>query len=191
MTSMLSRSIARTVIRMWPFTGTISGGTGQTRTMADLHVHRDRLEIHLTTAEKVLALRKSNLVVPRDAIRSVAITEDPWIWIRGVRAPGASIPLTLAVGTWKFHGGTDFLLLKGKQRSAVVIDLEPGEGVASTAGEARPGLVGVARALAAAPTDAGMPFSRIIVSTQHAAGLVEALRIDPADPSAANVDTTF
>lgn len=132
--------------------------------MADLHVHRDRLEIRLTRAEKLLTLRKSDLIVPRDAIRSVAITEDPWIWIRGVRAPGASVPLTLAAGVWKFHGGRDFLLLKGKQRSAVVMDLEPIEGMADT------------------------EFSRIIVSTQHAAGLVEALRVDA---SPVDGDATF
>jgi hypothetical protein len=126
--------------------------------MADLHVHRDRLEIHLTAAEKLLALRKADLVIPRDGIRSVAITEDPWIWIRGVRSPGTSVPLTLAVGTWKFHGGKDFLLVKGKQRAAVVIDLEPDDD--GTEAE----------------------FSRVIVSSPHAARLVEALRL--VDPQA-------
>ncbi|MDQ1582147.1 MAG: hypothetical protein QOF36_201 [Microbacteriaceae bacterium] len=115
--------------------------------MADLHVHSDRLEIRLTPAEKVLALRRDNLVVPRENIRSVAITEDPWIWIRGIRAPGANVPLTLAVGTWKFHGGKDFLLIKGKQRSAVVLDLE------------------------------GEEYSRVIVSTSHATKLIAALRV--------------
>ncbi|MDQ1608315.1 MAG: hypothetical protein QOE16_1047 [Microbacteriaceae bacterium] len=115
--------------------------------MADLHVHPDRLEIRLTPAEKVLALRRENLVVPRSNIRSVAITEDPWIWIRGIRAPGANVPLTLAVGTWKFHGGKDFLLIKGKQRSAVVLDLE------------------------------GEEYSRVIVSTSHATKLIAALRV--------------
>ena len=119
-----------------------------------MHVHADRLEINLTPAEKVLALRRDNLVVPRDSIRSVAITEDPWIWIRGIRSPGATVPLTLATGTWKFHGGKDFLLIKGKQRAAVVLDLE------------------------------GEEFSRIIVSTTHAAKLIEALRgVDPAEES--------
>ncbi|WP_223693345.1 hypothetical protein [Leifsonia poae] len=122
--------------------------------MADLHVHPDRLEIHLTAAEKVLALKRENLVVPRESIRSVAITEDPWIWIRGIRAPGAGVPLTLAIGTWKFHGGKDFLLIKGKQRAAVVLDLE------------------------------GEEYSRIIVSTPHAAKLIETLRLD-ADETAA------
>jgi hypothetical protein len=127
--------------------------------MADLHVYPDRLEIRLSAAEKVLALRRDDLVVPRSEIRSVAITADPWIWIRGIRAPGAAIPLTLAVGTWKFHGGKDFLLIKGKQRSAVVIDIEAPDGEESASG-----------------------FSRVVVSTLHAGRLIEALRlVDPSD----------
>jgi len=127
--------------------------------MADMHVYPDRLEIRLTPAEKVLALRREDLVVPRSEIRSVAITSDPWIWIRGIRAPGAAIPLTLAVGTWKFHGGKDFLLIKGKQRSAVVIDIEAAEGEEPSSG-----------------------FSRVVVSTLHAGRLIEALRlVDPSD----------
>jgi hypothetical protein len=60
--------------------------------------------------------------VQRENIRQVAITDDPWIWIRGIRSPGSLIPLVLAVGTWKFHGGKDFLAVKNK-RQAVVIDL--------------------------------------------------------------------
>jgi hypothetical protein len=166
--------------------------------MADFHVYRDRLEIRLTRAEKMLALRRDDIVVPRDSIRSVAITADPWIWIRGVRAPGNSIPLTLAVGTWKFHGGKDFLVLKGKQRSAVVIDIEQPDPDASdeqdaaatasvdaspTPGEvahdlAAGGSGAVPGALADPPpsTEVAEGFSRVIVSTQHASQLVEALR---------------
>ncbi|MBG6059198.1 hypothetical protein RCH16_002510 [Cryobacterium sp. MP_M5] len=90
--------------------------------MASLRVHPDRLEIHLTKAEKTLSLRREDIVVQRENIRSVAITDDPWIWIRGIRAPGLEVPLVLAVGTWKFHGGKDFLAIKRK-RQAVVIDL--------------------------------------------------------------------
>lgn len=85
-------------------------------------MHPDRLEIHLTPAEKSLALRRADIVVARENIRSVTITDDPWIWIRGIRAPGSLIPLVVAVGTWKFHGGKDFLAVKSK-RQAVVIDL--------------------------------------------------------------------
>jgi hypothetical protein len=135
--------------------------------MADLHVHRDRLEVHLSTAEKLLALRKDDLVIPRDAIRSVAITQDPWIWIRGVRVPGAAIPLTLAIGTWKYHGGKDFLIVKGKSRPAVVIDIEQPDGIDETD----------AQADGASPIADG--YDRVIVSTLHATKLIEALRTAP------------
>ncbi|WP_181026438.1 hypothetical protein [Rathayibacter tritici] len=82
----------------------------------------DRLELRLTVAERLLAFHRSDVVVDRANIRSATVTEDPWIWVRGVSAPGTAVPLTLAVGTWKFHGGRDFLLLK-RTSSAVVIDL--------------------------------------------------------------------
>jgi hypothetical protein len=90
--------------------------------MASLRVHPDRLEIHLTPAEKTLAFRRENVVIARDTIRSVTITDDPWIWVRGIRSPGALVPLVVAVGVWKFHGGKDFLAIK-RRRQAVVIDL--------------------------------------------------------------------
>lgn len=94
--------------------------------MAVLFVHTDRLEIRLTRAEKMLSFRRTDIVVPLENIRSAALTDDPWVWVRGIRAPGAAIPLTLAVGTWKFHDGKDFLLVKGT-RTSVVIDLEEQE----------------------------------------------------------------
>ena len=119
---------------------------GQTRTLAILHVHSDRLEIRLTTAEKTLALRKEDLTIPRTSIRSATITDDPWVWIRGIRSPGAVVPLVLAVGTWKFHGGKDFLVIKRK-RQAVVLDIVDEE------------------------------YARVIVSTSHAADLINSLQI--------------
>jgi hypothetical protein len=91
--------------------------------MAVLFVHTDRLEIRLSRSEKLLSLRRSDVNVPIDNIRSATLTEDPWVWVRGIRAPGTAIPLTLAVGTWKFHDGKDFLLVKGA-RTSVVIDIE-------------------------------------------------------------------
>ncbi len=94
--------------------------------MAVLFVHTDRLEIRLTRAEKMLSFRRTDIVVPLESIRSAALTDDPWVWVRGIRAPGVAVPLTLAVGTWKFHDGKDFLLVKGT-RTSVVIDLEEQE----------------------------------------------------------------
>ena len=67
--------------------------------MASLRVHSDRLEIHLTPAERTLALLRNDIVVQRENIRSVSITDDPWTWIRGIRAPGNGLPLVMAIGT--------------------------------------------------------------------------------------------
>ena len=94
--------------------------------MAQLRMHNDRIEVHLTPAEKSLAFRADDLVVQRDDIRSATITDDPWVWIRGIRRRGTEIPLIVAVGVWKYHGGTDFVIVKGK-RQAVVLELAAGE----------------------------------------------------------------
>lgn len=94
--------------------------------MAILFVHTDRLEIRLTRSEKILSLRRTNIEIPLDNLKSATLTEDPWVWVRGIRAPGAAVPLTLAVGTWKFHDGKDFLLIKGTKTS-VVLDLVDNE----------------------------------------------------------------
>lgn len=119
--------------------------------MANLRVHSDRLEVHLTTAEKVLAVHRHDIVVPRELIRSATITNDPWVWIRGIRAPGTYLPLTLAVGTWKNQGGTDFIVVKNK-RPAVVFELD---------------------------TNEQNKYSRLVLSTNQAATLIASLKIDP------------
>ncbi|PSL38094.1 hypothetical protein CLV49_1706 [Labedella gwakjiensis] len=128
--------------------------------MASIHLHSDRLEIRLTAAEKALSLRRDNVEIPRSSIRSATLTDDPWIWVRGVRGKGSAIPLTLAVGQWKSHGGADFLVIKKGSRPAVVLDVEDSE------------------------------FSRVIVSTNHGAELVAALRIDEEDVRAKKVRAT-
>ncbi|WP_448002252.1 hypothetical protein [Agromyces bauzanensis] len=114
--------------------------------MAKLRVHKDRIEVHLTPAEMTLALRSDDIVVRRDDIRSATIADDPWVWIRGIRRRGTEIPLVVAVGVWKYHGGSDFVIIKGK-RQAVVLELNAGE------------------------------FTRIILSTNHAAALIDRLKL--------------
>ncbi|MDQ2661711.1 MAG: hypothetical protein M3Y52_07550 [Actinomycetota bacterium] len=123
--------------------------------MAHLRVHNDRIEVHLTAAEKALALRADDLVVQRDDIRSATVTDDPWVWIRGIRRRGTEVPLVVAVGVWKYHGGSDFVIVKGK-RQAVVLELAAGE------------------------------FTRIILSTNHSAALIDRLALGepPPEPEA-------
>lgn len=120
--------------------------------MARLLVHADRLEVQLSAAEKTLALHRHDIVVPRSSIRTATITQDPWVWVRGIRAPGTHVPLTLAVGTWKHHNGTDFVLIKGK-RPAVVIELK---------------------------ADDSQPYGRLILSTPHAVELIASLKLSDA-----------
>jgi hypothetical protein len=122
------------------------GRLGQDGTMSHLRVHNDRIEVHLTPAEKALALRGDDVVVQRDDIRSATVADDPWVWIRGIRRRGTEIPLVVAVGAWKYHGGMDFVIVKGK-RQAVVLELSGGE------------------------------FTRIILSTNHSAALIDRLRL--------------
>ena len=124
--------------------------------MAKLRVHNDRIEVHLTPAEKSLAFRSDDLVVQRDDIRSATVTDDPWVWIRGIRRRGSEIPLIVAVGVWKYHGGTDFVIIKGK-RQAVVLELAAGE------------------------------FTRIILSTNHSAALIDRLKLT-VPPTATDAD---
>ena len=119
--------------------------------MSHLRVHNDRIEVHLTPAEKALALRGDDVVVQRDDIRSATVADDPWVWIRGIRRRGTEIPLVVAVGAWKYHGGMDFVIVKGK-RQAVVLELSGGE------------------------------FTRIILSTNHSAALIDRLRLTEPSP---------
>ncbi|WP_350348148.1 hypothetical protein ABIQ69_16175 [Agromyces sp. G08B096] len=121
--------------------------------MAKLRVHSDRIEVQLTPTEKSLAFRGDDLVIQREDIRSATITDDPWIWIRGIRRRGTEIPLVVAVGLWKYHGGSDFVIVKGK-RQAVVLELAGGE------------------------------YARLIISTNHAAELIDRLKVAAAEASA-------
>lgn len=125
--------------------------------MARVEVHEDRVVIKLTAAEQATALRRRDVVIDRSAISSAIITDDPWVWIRGVRSPGTHVPGRFATGTWRNFAGRDFVLARSG-REAVVIDLDAsGEGVG----------------WGGRPDD----FSRVIVSTKHAAELIQALRL--------------
>lgn len=128
--------------------------------MARVEIHGARVVIVLTSAEKIAAMRRRDITLSRAAITSAVITEDPWVWIRGVRSPRLHVPGKLAIGTWRSLAGTDFVLARAG-REAVVLDCEvPGEQKEDQ------GWVGEFDA-----------YSRVIISTVHAADLVKALRL--------------
>lgn len=138
--------------------------------MARVEVHGDRVVIRLTAAERVSAFRRRDITLDRSAVTSAVITDDPWVWIRGVRSPGTRVPGKLAIGTWRSTTGRDFVLARSG-RDAVVIDLD-------TAESAERGWVGEFDS-----------FSRVIISTVHAAELVRALRLDGPEEAVVTLDT--
>lgn len=117
--------------------------------MVTLLLDQTQLEIVLSPIERALALRKDGLTIERSAIRRVQLTDDPWTWIRGVRAPGTSLPGVLAIGTWRASTGKDFVAVRERKRDGVVIELEDGE-----------------------------EYSRVIITTRHGVALAKALRLD-------------
>jgi len=137
--------------------------------MASVEIHPDRLVIRLGAAEKALALRRREIVLDREAITSALITDDPWVWLRGVRSPGTKLPRSLALGTWRASGGRDFVIARSK-RPAVVIDFD------TAAVEAR----NAERGVGSGPAEhfSFDVFERVVLSTLHAADLIKVLRGD-------------
>ena len=68
--------------------------------MASVHLTDDELVVHLSRPEKLAALH-GDVRVPGTAIRSVAVERQPLAAVRGLRAPGLSIPGRTKIGTWR------------------------------------------------------------------------------------------
>lgn len=126
--------------------------------MVTLLLDSERLEVVLSPVERGLSLHRGNIFVDRARIAKVMLTDDAWIWLRGVPSPGTAIPSVVAMGTWKSGTGLDFAVIRGR-RPSVVIDLEGHE-----------------------------QFERVILSTRHGLALVQALRLDVDEESADVVD---
>lgn len=118
--------------------------------MVTLLLDSTQLEVVLSPTERALSLRKSNIVVPREHIERVQLTDDAWTWIRGVPNPGINLPVVVGAGTWKSAGGDDFVIIRGRKPS-VVIDLAGHD-----------------------------EFERLVLTTKHGVALLKALRLDVA-----------
>jgi hypothetical protein len=127
------------------------GGRWQTGGMVTLLLDSERLEVALSPAERALSRHRGNVYVDRAHIAKVMLTDDAWIWLRGVPSPGTAIPSVLAMGTWTSGTGQDFAVIRGR-RPSVVIDLEGHES-----------------------------FERIVLTTRHGVQLIQALRLDGAE----------
>lgn len=68
-----------------------------------MHVTDSALTLRFTRREKIAGLLR-DLRVPRSAVRSVEVVADPISAMRGLRAPGLSLPGVRKVGTWRRPG---------------------------------------------------------------------------------------
>lgn len=136
--------------------------------MARIEVHSDRIVISLSRAEKLLAMHRRDIVLDRSRVRSALITDDPWIWVRGVPSPGTHLAGKIAFGIWRGLGGEDLILVRGKNK-AVVVDFENPD----TAND---------------DDSTFSQFGRVILSTAHASDLIRALKL--GEESSPKVHTT-
>jgi len=76
--------------------------------MACLVVEGHDLVVRLNSVEKLGALHGS-IRVPLDDVAAVQPSNAVWDELRGLRMPGTGLPGVIALGTWRFRGGKDFV----------------------------------------------------------------------------------
>ena len=90
--------------------------------MATIRREGDEVVVKLNDLERLGALH-GDLRVPATAVRTVRLTEQPFREIRGIRAPGTGVPRVLALGTWRYSGGKDFVVVH-RNEPGIVVELE-------------------------------------------------------------------
>ncbi len=87
--------------------------------MAEIQVEGGQVSIHLSFAEKIGALH-GDLRFPVSAVRAVRVVDKPFSEIEGIRAPGTGVPGLIALGTYRTHGGRDFVAVYRGERGIVL-----------------------------------------------------------------------
>jgi hypothetical protein len=84
--------------------------------MATIEIDDETVRVRLSTWERLAGLR-GDVVVPREAIRSCEVLDQPFSARQGLRAPGTGFPGVIAYGTYRHSGSKDFLALLRGQRA--------------------------------------------------------------------------
>lgn len=92
--------------------------------MARLLVENGSLVVRLRSLEALGALHRS-VRVPMANVVSVEPSDDLWGTLSGLRAPGTGFPGVIALGTWRYRGGKDFVAVY--QGKGVVVELSGAE----------------------------------------------------------------
>lgn len=91
--------------------------------MAWLDLAGDEVTVYLSSFERMLGFVRGNARIPLRAIRHVRAVDDPWSELRGERSPGTRWARRVAIGTWRFPGGKDYVALRGRA-PGLVLDLQ-------------------------------------------------------------------
>jgi hypothetical protein len=93
--------------------------------MAHFELEDGALVVRLSHLEKLGGVH-SDVRVPLRLITDVRVAADPWLELRGIRAPGTGIPGVIALGTRLGSETADFVAVHHHQ-SAVVVETSGGE----------------------------------------------------------------
>jgi hypothetical protein len=79
------------------------------------------LLLALSPKEKFFALHSSPQAKIAEII-SVRKVDKTWSWkiMKGIRAPGTGFPWVIALGTWRYRKGKNFLAVHGKRPGYVI-----------------------------------------------------------------------
>ncbi|MDN5794831.1 MAG: hypothetical protein L0H79_03655 [Intrasporangium sp.] len=90
--------------------------------MAALTIEDGEIVVRLGPLERVGALH-GDVRVPISAVRSASVCRQPWMELRGMRAPGTGLPGVIMLGTTRGSFGKDFCAVYGR-RPAVLVELD-------------------------------------------------------------------
>src|SRR5271154_7465217 len=90
--------------------------------MARFDIAGGELILRLGVFERIGGFVHGDARIPLKNVRAARAVDKPWAELRGVRSPGTRLPHRMALGTWRFSGGKDFVALYGK-KPGVVVDL--------------------------------------------------------------------
>jgi hypothetical protein len=90
--------------------------------MARFDLAGDELILHLGLFERIGGFVHGDARIPLQNVRAARVVDDPWSELRGRRSPGIEHRRRIALGSWRFHGGKDFVAVYGR-KPGIVVDL--------------------------------------------------------------------
>ena len=82
--------------------------------MAQLVVGTDEVRVRLSRGEKIGGLH-GDLAAPLNRVRDAEAVAEPYLVVRGIRAPGLGVPGRIKIGTWRSKGCRTFAVARRGQ----------------------------------------------------------------------------